>query len=45
MRFLVVCGLLDVMAIFCPISWFINVDFPTFGLPINVTKPALLDGF
>ena len=37
--FLVVCGLLDVIAIFCPISRFISVDFPTFGLPISVTKP------
>ena len=40
-RFLVVCGLLDVIAIFCPIRRFINVDFPTFGRPINVTKPDL----
>jgi hypothetical protein len=40
-RFLVVCGLLDVIAIFCPIRRFINVDFPTFGLPIIVTNPDL----
>ena len=40
-RFLVVCGLLDVIAIFCPISRFIRVDFPTFGLPISVAKPDL----
>ena len=31
----------DVIAIFCPISWFINVDFPTLGLPISVTNPDL----
>ena len=41
MRFLVVCGLFDVIAIFCPIRWFINVDFPTFGLPMIVTNPDL----
>ena len=40
-RFLVVCGLLDVMAIFCPIRWFISVDFPTFGRPMIVTNPDL----
>jgi hypothetical protein len=39
--FLVVCGFLEVMAIFCPIKWFINVDFPTFGLPIIATNPDL----
>jgi len=39
--FLVVCGLFDVMAIFCPIRWFISVDFPTFGLPMIATKPDL----
>ena len=33
----------DVIAIFCPIRRFINVDFPTFGRPINVTKPDLKD--
>ena len=41
MRVRVVCGLLDVIAIFCPISRFIRVDFPTFGLPISVAKPDL----
>ena len=39
--FLVVCGFLEVMAIFCPIKWFIKVDFPTFGLPIIATNPDL----
>jgi hypothetical protein len=39
--FLVVCGFFDVMAIFCPISAFINVDFPTLGLPISVANPDL----
>ena len=37
----VVCGLSDIIAIFCPIRLFINVDFPTFGLPITATKPDL----
>ncbi len=37
--FRVVWGLLDVIAIFCPISRFIRVDFPTLGRPIKVTKP------
>ena len=39
-----VCGLFDVIAIFCPIRRFISVDFPTFGLPIMVTKPDLKFG-
>ena len=39
--FLVVCGFFDVIAIFWPIIWFINVDFPTFGLPIRATNPDL----
>jgi hypothetical protein len=26
---------------FSPINWFINVDFPTFGLPTIFTKPDL----
>ncbi len=29
------------MAIFCPITWFINVDFPTFGRPKIATNPDL----
>ena len=37
----VVCGLRDVIAIFCPIRRFISVDFPTLGRPISVTKPDL----
>jgi hypothetical protein len=40
-RLRVVCGLLDVIAIFCPISRFISVDLPTFGLPMIVTNPDL----
>ena len=36
---IVVCGLCEVMAIFSPIRQFISVDLPTFGLPINATKP------
>ena len=40
-RFRVVCGFLEVIAIFCPIRWFISVDFPTFGLPIITAYPDL----
>ncbi len=36
MRFLVVCGLLETMAIFSPTSAFVSVDFPTFGRPAIV---------
>ena len=43
--FLVVCALLLVIAIFCPISLFISVDFPTFGLPMMDTKPDLYSLF
>ena len=43
--FLVVCGFLDVIAIFCPIRWFIRVDFPTFGLPMIATNPDLKFSF
>ena len=34
-------GFSDVIAIFCPIRWFISVDLPTFGRPIRVKKPDL----
>ena len=39
--FLVVCGLLEVIAIFCPMMRFIIVDFPTFGLPMIAIYPDL----
>ena len=39
--FLVVWGLSDIIATFCPRTLFINVDFPTFGRPIILTKPDL----
>ena len=29
------------IAIFCPITWFKNVDFPTLGRPIIATNPDL----
>lgn len=35
----VASGLFDIIAIFSPISLFISVDFPTFGLPTNDTNP------
>jgi hypothetical protein len=35
----VVCGLFETMEISSPIKWFINVDLPTLGRPINDTKP------
>ena len=41
MRLRVVWGLLEVMAIFWPIRWFMRVDLPTLGRPIRVTKPDL----
>ena len=31
----------ELKAIFCPISWFISVDLPTFGRPISAAKPDL----
>ena len=41
MLFLVVWGLLEIIAIFSPTRRFIKVDFPTLGLPIILTKPDL----
>ena len=41
MLFLVVWGLGDTMLIFSPISLFIRVDLPAFGLPTTDTKPDL----
>src|SRR5690554_4130521 len=37
---LVVCGLREVIASFCPRIWFIRVDLPTLGRPTTATKPA-----
>jgi len=37
----VVCATGEVMAIFCPTSWFISVDFPTLGRPMMPIKPDL----
>ena len=39
--FLVVCGLLLVIAIFWPIRWFMSVDFPTLGRPTMTAYPDL----
>jgi hypothetical protein len=36
---LVVCGLLDAIAIFCPTSAFVSVDLPAFGRPTKQAKP------
>ena len=41
-RLRVVWGLSEVMAIFCPIRWFISVDLPTLGRPTSVTNPDFL---
>jgi hypothetical protein len=41
MRFRVVCGLSEMMAIFSPRSAFRSVDLPTFGLPTIEMKPDL----
>ena len=40
MRFRVVCGLLATAASVVPTTWFRRVDFPTFGRPTSVMKPA-----
>jgi len=37
----VVWALAVIMERFSPTSLFIKVDFPTFGLPMILTKPAL----
>jgi hypothetical protein len=36
----VVCGLVDVMAIFCPTMALVSVDLPAFGRPTKHAKPA-----
>ena len=41
-RFLVVCGFLETIAIFSPKMAFSRVLFPTFGRPTIATKPVLL---
>jgi hypothetical protein len=41
MRFRVVWGLLEMMAIFSPRRVFRSVDLPTFGLPMMEMKPDL----
>ena len=35
----VVCGFFDVIAIFCPTSALVRVDFPAFGRPTNEANP------
>jgi hypothetical protein len=35
----VVCGLLDVMAIFSPTSAFVSVDLPALGRPTKQANP------
>src|SRR5215469_12833095 len=40
-RFLVVCGLSETIAIFWPTSLLSSVDLPAFGLPASVTNPHL----
>ena len=36
----VVCGLLEVIAIFCPMIALVRVDLPAFGRPTKHAKPA-----
>ncbi len=40
-RFRVVCGLSDMMAILWPMAMFKRVDFPTLGRPMMATNPDL----
>ena len=35
----VVCGRLEVIATFCPISAFVSVDLPALGRPTKQAKP------
>jgi hypothetical protein len=37
----VVCGLVEVIAIFWPTTAFISVDLPAFGRPTKQANPAL----
>jgi hypothetical protein len=39
MAWRVVCGRLEVIATFCPISAFVSVDLPAFGRPTKQAKP------
>ncbi|CSB66088.1 Uncharacterised protein [Vibrio cholerae] len=39
MRWRVVCGLREVIEIFCPNRLLSRVDLPTFGRPTIATKP------
>ena len=36
----VVCGLVEVMAIFCPTIALVRVDLPAFGRPTKQANPA-----
>ena len=36
----VVCGLFEVMAIFCPTIALVSVDLPAFGRPTKQANPA-----
>ena len=40
----VVCGLVEVIAIFSPTRAFIKVDFPVLGRPTRVTNPYRKSG-
>src|SRR6476619_4943268 len=44
MRFLVVCGLSETMAIFVPTSRLSSVDLPALGRPTRETKPDFMGG-